>query len=313
MSPATYTYGGKKKMTANNPFDYGQEALYGPGGYQGAPSPIYDWGSLFAGNGPGQPPGGAGPGGGRGNAYRDLINQMLNQQRADFGAESAADAAGRDAAIKRLLISYGETPDIAGLGSEAQGVLGNILKDSKIGELAAQNTAEGTSVKARIDAANQIALRQVGQAGAARGTLRSGDTGYRLGQQALQDKQTRFDTLNELAGNIEGSVGTFAAAERARQRSLAEAENAAAMAAFQFADDTDLSGGGGETGPAGTEPGGDPYPWVTQAYNEQQAKMRAQAQARAAAAARARAEAARRARSRLGGRGGAGGGTARVL
>lgn len=257
MSPVTYTYPGKKaKMTAQNPYDFGQEALYGPAGYQGAPNPV-DWGSLFGGqNTPQHPiwstPGDVGTtpgGGGRGNAYADLINRMLTQQRSDLAGEGAADAAGRDAAIKRILVSYGAAPDVSGLGGEAQGILGGLLKDQGLQDLIAKNTAEGTSIKARQEQANVIAQRQIGQGVARKGLLHSGETGYQQGQQEMAHKQTAFDTLSQALGEIEGSVGTFAANERARQRQLADYENQAAMAAFQFADDTQM----------GPYPGGDPY------------------------------------------------------
>ena len=44
------------------------------------------------------------------NPYAGLIENMLNQSRADSRAESVADAAQRDANIKRILISLGEAP-----------------------------------------------------------------------------------------------------------------------------------------------------------------------------------------------------------
>lgn len=299
MAPLTYK---TKKMTGANPYDFGEEALYGAGGYQGTPSPVYDWGSLFSGNGPGAPPGGSTSG--RGNAYADLINRMLTQQRSDFAGDSAADRAGMEGQIKRMLVSYGAVPDVAGIGGEAQGVLKGLLGDQKLVDLINQNTAEGTSVKARQEQANALAQQGIGQRQAASGRLHSGDTGWRQGQQEMAHKQTAFDTLNQLLGEAEGSVGGFAANERARQRALADAENQAAMAMFNFTEDTDLGGygGGGGDGLAGAGPAGgtgegtSQYPWVQEAYNQQMAQKQAQARARAAAAARAKAEAARRAK-----------------
>ena len=166
-----------------------------------------------------------------GNPYAGLLDSYMGQMRADTGAQSVADKAGRDAAIKRFLVSYGEVPDFAsmGLSDAAKSVLGGLGGD--IRDLAARNTAEGTSVKARMDAANLQAQRKIPANLAGRGLLRSGQTGYDLGQQAQQNKNANFDVLNEMLGNIEGTVSNFAQAEAARARALADAELQAAMAA----------------------------------------------------------------------------------
>lgn len=165
------------------------------------------------------------------NPYAGLLDSYMSQMRADTGAQSIADKAARDAAIKRFLVSYGEVPDFGsiGLSDAAKSVLGSLGGD--IGALAAKNTAEGTSVKARLDQANAIQQRKIPANLAGRGLLRSGQTGYDLGQQQMQNKQANFDVLNEMLGNIEGTVSNFAQAEAARARALADAELQAAMAA----------------------------------------------------------------------------------
>lgn len=193
-----------------------------------APGPGLGFGPIA------QNPGAGAPGApqAQSNPYAGLLSSYMNQQRADFGAQSVADAASRDAAIKRFLISYGEVPDFAtmGLSDAAKAVLGGLGGD--IRALAAKNTAEGTSIKARLDQANALQQRRIPAGLAGRGLLRSGQTGADLNAQAMSNKQANFDVLNEMLGNIEGTVSQFAQAEAARARALADAELQASMAAF---------------------------------------------------------------------------------
>jgi hypothetical protein len=167
----------------------------------------------------------------RENPYAGLLASYASQARADSQAQSVADAASRDAAIKRFLVSYGDVPDFASMGvsDAAKGILGGLGGD--IRALAQKNTAEGTSVKARLDQKNALAQRRIPATLAGRGLLRSGQTGADLSEQAMQNKQANFDVLNEMLGNIEGTVSQFAQAEAARARALADAELQAAMAA----------------------------------------------------------------------------------
>lgn len=188
-------------------------------------------------------------GGGGGNPYAGLLGDYLNQMRADAQGASVNDAASRDAMLRRLAVSYGAIPDFASLGisDASKGVLQGAL-DSNTQALAAKNYAEGTSIKARLDQADKIAQRQIPAQLAARGILRSGQTGYDLGQQALQSKQKNFDVLNEMLGNMEGAISQYNAAEAARQRALADAEMQAKMQAAQ--DWGGSMGGGGYEMPA---------------------------------------------------------------
>lgn len=171
-------------------------------------------------------------GGQGGNPYLSLIQDLMNQQRADIAAQGVADAASRDAALRRLIVSFGEVPDFQTISGAAQGFLKGAL-DQKTRDLAAKNTAEGTSVKARLEDANQRANRLIPATLASRGMLRSGQTGADLDTQAMQFKRTMFDTINELLSNIEGTTNNFVSAERARQLALAQAEMQAAMLAMQ--------------------------------------------------------------------------------
>lgn len=175
-----------------------------------------------------------GPGGPGGNPYAGILNEYLNSAKANFAAQGAADAASRDAALRRFVISYGQVPDFAALGisPQMQGFLKGAINQT-VRDLAAKNEAEGTSIHARTLAANAKANRLIPAQLAARGMLRSGQTGADLAEQAQQFKITNFDQLNELLGGMEGTVGNFLMAERARQDALAQAELQAQMLAAQ--------------------------------------------------------------------------------
>lgn len=205
---AAATLAKKKKRVASAPPVPGLAPVAAPGVPQAPSGPVY-----------------------RENPYAGLLASYASQARADNAAQSLADAASRDAAIKRFLVSYGEVPDFGAMGvsEAARGILGGLGGD--IRALAQKNTAEGTSVKARLDQANAKQQRLIPANLAGRGLLRSGQTGYDLGQQQMQNKQANFDVLNEMLGNIEGTVSNFAQAEAARARALADAELQAAMAA----------------------------------------------------------------------------------
>lgn len=190
------------------------------------PRTVFRGGSL---SGAGQPQ----QGGGGGNPYAGLLNEFLNSSKARFSADSAADAASRDAALRRYVISYGQVPDFDSLGisDSARGFLGKAL-DPKTRSLAEKNTAEGTSVFARTKRANDVANRRIPANLAARGMLHSGQTGSDLQDQAQNYKIQGFDQLNEMLGGVEGTVGNFLQAERARADALAQAELQAQMAAY---------------------------------------------------------------------------------
>lgn len=226
MAPKPYNWMGARKVN------------FFPGLKGAAPGSL---GKSILGSGPTGPipdffaplRGGSPYGGGGGNPYAGLLNEYLNQQKADFAAQGAADAASRDAALRRYVISYGKVPDFnqLGISPEARGFWEKAI-DPTTRALAEKNYAEGTAIAARQDAANQVANRRIPAALAARGMLRSGQTGADLRDQAQQYKIQGFDTLNELLGGVEGTVGNFLNAERERQRALAEAEMQARMAAM---------------------------------------------------------------------------------
>ncbi len=171
--------------------------------------------------------------GGGGNPYSGVLSEFLNSSKARFAADSAADAASRDAALRRYVISYGQVPDFdkLGISDQTRGFLQGAIND-KARALAEQNTKEGTSIYARTKAANDKANRLIPATLASRGMLFSGQTGADTREQAQNYKIQNFDQLNEMLGGIEGSVGSFLQAERARADALAQAELQAQMSAF---------------------------------------------------------------------------------
>ena len=178
--------------------------------------------------------GGGGGGGGGGNPAAGIMADYLSKMRADANAASVSDAATRDAAIKRLVISYGQVPDFSALGLDANTskIIANAL-DQKTKDLAAQNTAQGTSVYARMAHDNMLANRRIPALLAGRGLLRSGQTVSDLAEQAQGYKNQSFDAMNEMLNQATGAIGAYAAAERARQEQLAQMELQAALAAAQ--------------------------------------------------------------------------------
>ncbi|MCI0408083.1 MAG: hypothetical protein L0191_05865 [Acidobacteria bacterium] len=187
---------------------------------------------------------------GGGGGYSGLVGDYLNQARSDFAAASGADAASRDAALRKFIISYGAVPDFnqLGISASARGFLEKAL-DQKTRDLALKNYAEGTAIKARMDKANEVAQRRIPAQLAARGLLHSGQTGVDLAEQAQNYKIQGFDTLNEMLGGIEGTVGNFLENERQRQRELAEAAMRAAEGAYGDFGDSYLGDGyGGSQG-----------------------------------------------------------------
>jgi hypothetical protein len=182
---------------------------------------------------------------GSNNPYAGLIGGSadLSGIEAEMAAQGKADAAGRDAALRRFIVSYGSLPDFSQLGisGDALGYLKKAM-DPKTQELAANAEKEGLSVHARQAHDDMVSRRQIPSQLAARGLLHSGQTGYDLGQQAQNYKTTQYDTLNELLGNIEGTVSSYQQAERDRQMQLAMARMQAASDAFGNWGDSDIGG-----------------------------------------------------------------------
>lgn len=170
------------------------------------------------------------------NNYQGLIGGSpdLSELEALSAAQGRADKASMLAALRRMAVSYGDlgSLDPASLGGDAKNYWNEAL-DQGTRDLAAKAEQEGVSVHARQAKDNAVAVRRIPATLAARGMLRSGQTGSDLADQGQNYKNLQYDTLNELLGNVEGSVGGFMQAERDRQMALAQARIQAAWDAAQ--------------------------------------------------------------------------------
>lgn len=166
-----------------------------------------------------------------GDPYGGLIGGMpdLSALEAQYGAMDRDAAAARDAAIRRLVVSYGAPPDFANMAisDQARGFLKNAL-DAKTLELAQNAEKEGVSVHARQAKDDMVSRRRIPAILAGRGLLRSGQTVSDLSDQAQTYKNLQYDTLNELLGNVEGTVGAYIQGKRDRELALAQARIQAA-------------------------------------------------------------------------------------
>lgn len=143
---------------------------------------------------------------------------LLTQFRAGLGAESIADDAARDAAIRRALISFGSIPE----GQEFAE-----YGDPETRSLAELNTAEGLSLLARINRERNRGQQNIMDALAARGALRSGATGVALRDLGQEHKQALSSAQGDMLDYIAGIQRAFTDAERARFRDLARAQQEA--------------------------------------------------------------------------------------
>lgn len=163
--------------------------------------------------------------------YKSLIanDPVFSQLKQDLAAQGIQDAGGRAAAVQRALIQFGQVPDFnaTGLNGLNPEWLNQDVTD-QTRQLASQNTESGMSVTARQASQFDKNLRAIKNALAARGALRSGETGYQLGEAQKQYDTQRYDSTQELLDYIAGAQQGFTAAERARQAQAAQAAESAA-------------------------------------------------------------------------------------
>jgi hypothetical protein len=152
-----------------------------------------------------------------------LINSdpLYQQGQMDLGAASAAAAAARQGGVRQAIIRSGL------FGS--QDALRQAL--ARFGQQYAGDVDQATLDQAAGNE-NSVAaqLRQaLGQRNlatedtlAARGILRSGQTGYELGENKRQYDQANYDAMNQLLDYLGGLYGGFAEGENARNAQRAQ-------------------------------------------------------------------------------------------
>jgi hypothetical protein len=135
------------------------------------------------------------------------------QTLADLSAQGISDQAQADVLTQRGLIQFGEVPALEGLdltlaGPEFARIAGLARP------LAEANTAAGLSVTARMEKLRQQNVRALKNALAARGALRSGETGYQLGEEQQRFTQAQYDARQQLVDFLGGIQAGLAAAKR---------------------------------------------------------------------------------------------------
>lgn len=156
--------------------------------------------------------------------YQALINAdpLYSQYVTDSGAQSVSDKASRDAAMRRSLEEFGQVPDFSSaassLGLSAADLAAIVTPQAR--GIAASNTAAGTSTVARLNQSYADAQRNVVNALASRGMMRSGDTGYALNRTNLANTQQNYDARKTLLDYLAGAQSGYTAAEKARQQGL---------------------------------------------------------------------------------------------
>lgn len=205
----------KKKKQANPQASFTQQqvqqSLAGNPQSTFGPSPQVDYGFGQAGSYkiPGAPD------------YKSLIESLIAPLRLELGAQGASDAASRAAQTQRAFTLFGQVPDdLNGLAGLNQNYLqSDITPETR--QLAEQNTASGLSVSARLNKEYKDNLRQIKNALAARGALRSGEAGFALQEAQGQRDRADFDARDSLSQLVAGIQAGFAEAEH--QRRLQEA------------------------------------------------------------------------------------------
>jgi hypothetical protein len=147
---------------------------------------------------------------------------IYSQAKADAAAQSIADKSSRDAAMQRALGEWGDVPNFANVLSQLglqSGDIANIDTPTVEG-IAQANTTGQTSTVARLNQAYADAQRNVVNALASRGMMRSGDYAYNRNQADLTGKRAQWDATKQLVDYLTGIQSGFAAAEHARQTGL---------------------------------------------------------------------------------------------
>lgn len=95
-------------------------------------------------------------------------------------------------------------------------------------KLAQENTSAGLSTTARLDEANQHAIRQIRANLNQRGILNSGETPYQLDQENLSYRQAQQDAYQKFLGYLQQYQQGYLTAQNQRAQALAAAYNDAA-------------------------------------------------------------------------------------
>lgn len=139
----------------------------------------------------------------RADYYRNLAHGTGDYitGAGDLNAQAAGSTASSAEQIRQQLIAFGIIPE------GYQDKYGWVNDETR--QLAAQNTAAGTSTFARLQKAYADAARQHKRQLAARGMLNSGSTAYGMQEQALLQRQNLSDATSKLLGANQGVYNQY--------------------------------------------------------------------------------------------------------
>jgi hypothetical protein len=196
----------------------------------------------------------SGGGGGYGGIpdYLGMIegDPMYIQLLADLKAQGVGDAAARKLARNRALVQFGYMPDFNSLDQQ---LLGGDLQsdiDPTTPGLIERGNEAGTTTKARLELAHKDAVRNITNALASRGLLRSGETGFQLGREKQQYDVANYDASQKLVDYLAGVQAAFMQSERIRQGEKRAGASDAYQRSLQLAG-LGFGGAGGGGGGAG--------------------------------------------------------------
>jgi hypothetical protein len=142
---------------------------------------------------------------------------ILGQALAGINANGVTNQAQLQAAQQRALIQYGGTP--------AGPLPGGATIDPTTAQLAAQNTAAGTSTTANLSRAYQQAQQTDNASLAARGLLRSGAFGQHAAEDLQNYNQAGYQATGALTDYLQGLYSGYLQQQQALQAQSASASN----------------------------------------------------------------------------------------
>lgn len=197
----------------------------------------------------------AAPGGPTLGSYSDILggDPLYQQTLADLGAQNVGDREGLKSARQRAVVQFGEVPDFSALDQTAVGsdFAGDIDQPTRL--LAGKNTQEGLSVAARIAKQNSENVRTLTNYLSSRGLLRSGEAGYRLGEEQQNYKTAQYDSRQKLLDFL----GQY---QSGYMQGLAQRRAAQTQAAGGAFDRSTAIYGNTDFGPAPSPAAGPPVP-----------------------------------------------------
>lgn len=161
-------------------------------------------------------------------SYLDLLRNdpILRQTMADLSAQGISDRSQADTLAQRALIQFGEVPTLEGIDARLAGPeFARIAGMAR--PLAEQNTQSGLSIVARMEKLRKDNVRAIKNALAARGALRSGETGHQLGEEQQRYTQAQYDARSQLVDLLSGIEAGYANAQRQRAAAQAQAAQGA--------------------------------------------------------------------------------------